>query len=194
MRSLTLIRKIILLACPFCMICGPVHAQTLFTLSVPAYNSPTFTNTLGSGHFTLSGRNTPISLSGGIPLTVFLDDSVSVFSSSLPTNSDPPVTVSDTALTSLTLGGISQNVPFNYTFTPAGQRGGNVLFAAAPSVAFAFAAGSLTVTPLSGFSSRVGSFLFTPAAVPEPGSVALLIGVAMSGAFSVIRRRNVRAA
>lgn len=196
---------------------GPATTNWTETLSIPSFD--TTLGTLTSVNVGFSGnvfQNYSFESLDAAPATVTasLNDSVTLNMAaglsgsalSLVDNSSTAFTVSafdgaidfggtsGVTVAPFTLSGTGSNL-----YTAAGDlavftAGGNVLFPAAAngSVVFTGAGNLLTLVNTSADIALTVTYNYRPAqtAVPEPGSVALLIGGALSGAVVLRRRRK----
>ena len=169
---------------------GRSHADT-FNFTSADFFSPSLTNSNGTYTFVYQGKSGNFSLNPGDSLSGLLVDSsvVATFTSS-PTNGNPPGTFTGDISYLLTIDGVS------HTLTQSYSLDGTILGAHFPTlsvgspVLYDFGGDKvLSVTPDALFPVRVINVTFlSPTTVPEPGSLALLGGLGVTGSLFALRR------
>jgi len=130
-----------------------------------------------------------------LPVAVVLSGSGPTFDFSLTNNSGSAITVDEISISPFPSGAR----PFEddlFNGVPPSTTGGIILNAGGGSYTSSFTYGGTDVVPSLSDISLVAKSSGTvvgaggPAAVPEPGSVALLVGSTMGGGLLLARRRR----
>ena len=170
-----------------------------FQLSVDAYQSPNFENTLGTFQFHVDGTShlpdpiITISLTTSTPNLINLDYSGGSGFMSPPNNSDPTTVFNGEAISMIAINGVSMLVSDSYSYlttTAFPPPSNNPTFLGGASIVFDLGSELVTVTPVA--STGVREALFTLNSVPVPSSLSLM-GAAGVFALSLAKLRRMAA-
>ena len=182
------------------------HAQLTINYVNGNFTAPPHQTYFAQQDWTFTGTSGTLNLTLGVPVTAPIYDATLTFN----TNQNGPGSLySDTATYSDTINGLPQSLSQPYSGgtpgTSTARDQGHISVGSPVDYDFG-ALGIVEVTPLDGgnfdIPPGVSSYsvthtvdaqfvLLAPAATPEPGSMALLVGFGVSGTGLLLRRRRV---